>query len=57
MILTSIFVTGDLLKTICVGNRVHNPESLGKGSPLVRASSTELLPLDWSPVTISYVRN
>ena len=52
--LTSTFVEGDRLKTIWVANLVHRPESLGNGRPSVRASRTELFPLDWSPATISY---
>lgn len=51
---TSICFTADRLKTTWVGNLVQRPESLGNGRP-VRPSKTELLPLDWSPTTTSYL--
>jgi len=41
---------------ICVANLVQRPLSRGNGS-FVKASRTELLPLDWSPTTTSCGRS
>lgn len=56
MIDAVICVFFDRRKVICVAKQVHNPLSRGNGS-FVSPSSTELLPLDWSPTTTSWGRS
>jgi hypothetical protein len=53
--LTSFIVVCERLKTIYIGNLVQRPESQGNRR-FVSPLRTKLLPLDWSPTTISLVR-